>query len=101
MKLNLNQIDNLETRENFKKLSDEFESNPIFNTNWKLFDIEFTASSTKTIYHKLGYRPIDLIETFKTGAGAITYNYDSFDSETISVTSTGVARVRFIIGRMK
>jgi len=100
MKLNLNQIEDVETRENFKKLSDVFETNPIFNTNWRLYDLEFTAAETRTIYHKLGYRPIDLIETFKTGAGSVSYNFDNFTNEVISVTSTGAARVRFIIGRM-
>ena len=63
------------------------------------FDVEFSEAVTnKKLDHGIGEIPLDLVETFKTGAGTITYNYDSFDASTIDVTTTDACRVRFYLG---
>jgi hypothetical protein len=99
MKLDLTQIDNPVVRDNFRKLDDEFQTSDILNGGFKLFDVTFEASGNKTIYHKLGFTPLDIIITHNS-AGA-TYSHSNFNVETVRLTATGPGRVRFLLGRMK
>lgn len=90
------------TRENFTRLTEFLQSFPLFRGEWKFFELTFTAAVTGlTIGHGLGFKPTDLIQTSLTGAGAITFNFASFTTENISVTTTGACVVRCFIGAYK
>lgn len=98
-KLDLSQSESPAERENFRKIDEEFQRSPLLNGQWKLLVLEFESANTYTIKHRLGFVPTDLIETYKTAN--VTYNYSSFTKEEISITTTGAANVRILIGRMK
>ncbi len=87
-------------RENFTRIQNYFNDDTISKGQWKHFDLEFTTAVTnRLVPHRLPYKPLDLIQTFKTGAGNITFNYSAFSDENISITTTGACRVRFFLGR--
>lgn len=48
--------------------------------------------------HGLNFQPKDIIETSRTGAGSLTWNYALFDREEIDITTTGAVTVRAFIG---
>lgn len=88
-------------KNNIRKLQAAFQDSPILNGKWKSIDKEL-APGTHIIYHKLGFTPRDVIQTFLTsaGSGTVTYNFDLFTDETMSVTvATASVRVRFIVGK--
>lgn len=92
-------IDDPFIRENFKRLTLFIKAFPLFRGNWAFQEKTFTGAVTNlNIVHGLGFKPTDVIQTSKTGAGAITFNYSSFDSININVTTTGACVVRFFIG---
>lgn len=92
-------IDDVYVRENFKKLSTFVKNFPLFRGNWVFSEETFTTAVTNlNVAHGLGFRPTDIIQTSKTGAGNITFNYSSFTETHISVTTTGACVVRFFIG---
>lgn len=95
-KLDLSQASTATERENFRKLDAEFRSHPILAGDWKKFALEFDAAGTLVLKHRLGYKPLDLIETFNS-AGA---TFSSFTAEEITITTTGAGTVRFLLGRM-
>ena len=95
-KLELSQIDLNTGRENFRKLDDEFATNPILNGQWRLFDIQFDASGTYSIVHRLGFTPLDCIQTYPQ-AGV---TFSDFSKTNITITTATPARVRFLLGRM-
>ena len=97
--LSLSRIEEPQVRDNFKSLDDEFKSNPIINGQWRLFDREFTAVGDYTIYHKLGFKPLDLIVTYSTASYSI--DWSSITEDTITLNISGIGRLRFILGRMK
>jgi hypothetical protein len=63
------------------------------------FELSFTAAVTsEKISHRLGFTPKDIIVTSTRGPGAVTFNFDEFTNEVISITTTGQAVVRFFGG---
>lgn len=74
----------------------------ILSGSFEHFDMSFgQAQDEVLITHGLGFQPIDVIQTFKTGDGNVTFNYDRFTREKISVTVTDACRVRFLAGLFK
>lgn len=66
---------------------------------FKLITITFTQAETNFKHpHGLGKTPLDLIQTSKTGAGAITWNYALFDSQFLDITVTDACVVRAYVG---
>lgn len=102
MKFFLKEIQDLYAQANFEMIKDFIKSQIILRFQWTFVAFETDVAVTnKKIRHSLGFVPKDLIETFKTGAGTITYNYDNFDTEFIDLTTTGPCKVRFLIGLFK
>lgn len=96
--LALAKIQDFDVRENFKKIQDFINKQSILN-DFQFFDVTFSIAETnKKITHTLGAIPLDVIQTRKTGAGNITFNYESFSREELDVTVSGPCRVRFLVG---
>jgi HSP20 family molecular chaperone IbpA len=97
--LSLSRIDEPQIRDNFRAVEDELKNNPIISGQWRLFDREFLSAATFTIYHKLGFKPLDLITTYSTAT--FTADLSGASEEVIEITVTVPGRVRFLLGRMK
>ncbi len=97
--LRFEQMTDSQGKEAFKILQAEWNlSQPLLNSRFKFFEIAFTAAGTFKVAHALGFQPQDVIHTSTTGAGAITWNFGSFDTTDISVTVTDACTVRAFIG---
>ena len=106
LELILNNIEDPIVRENFQKTSLYVKGESLLKSSFKHFELTFTSTVTGAIFnHNLGFFPRDLIQTFLSGGGTVTWNYNSFNDKTISVTIGGtVSRtnpttVRFFLGR--
>lgn len=103
MKLfDVNRIEDEYVRENFERLSNFLLNDGLLRGEWKFFTITFTAAVTNLKYpHHLGFLPKDILQTSKTGAGSITFNYDLFTATNLDITTTGACVVRFFAGSYK
>lgn len=81
--------------QNIKKFLDE--ETPLNGFRFVEFRITEAQADFK-FHHKLGYIPRDFVITRVTGLGVVTLNYDKFDAETISVTTTAACVVRGFLG---
>ena len=89
-------------RENWERLSAFLQEFPLFRGEWRFFTLTFTAAVTaRDVAHGLGFKPTDIIQTSTIGAGALTFNFSSFTTENINVTTTGACTVRCFIGAYK
>jgi hypothetical protein len=91
-------------RENLDNLRQELEEHPLINFDGEHFELVFDATFTypltnHKIPHGLGLKPLDVIQTSATGAGALTWNYLNFTESHLDVSVTGQCRVRAFIGR--
>lgn len=89
-------------RENFKRLSGFLQEFPFFRGEWEFFTINIGSSVTNLkLAHGLGFKPLDVIQTSKSGAGDITFNFDNFSETELDITTTGACSVRCFIGAYK
>lgn len=89
-------------KENFRRVAESLNSDVISSGNWRFIELTFTAAVTGFLYkHNMPFTPKDIIQTSKTGAGSVTFNYASFDETNINITTTGACVVRFFLGRME
>lgn len=96
--ISIEDVDDPQARENFRRIDSFFRE----DTNLKgfqHFEIVLEAAVTNKKYpHNLGFTPKDVIVTSLIGAGAITWNYELFDSENLDLTTTGAVTIRAYIG---
>lgn len=96
--IEISQISDPTTRKNFQNIK-QFLENETPLTGFRF--VEFTIPAAKTnfqFHHSLGFVPRDVIIARVTGAGSVTFNFDKFDDQSISVTSTDACHVRAFIG---
>lgn len=94
------QIEDQPTRESIQWLYDYVTAEGILQSNFKHFALEFRKAETEVkIPHGLGFAPIDIIQTYNTGAGAITFVYEKFDTTNLVLTTSGACVIRFFAGR--
>lgn len=87
-------------QENFKRLMDYGNANPIDRSNFQFFSIEIPEAVSNFKYrHGLGFTPLDVIITNNKNNVNITFNYSSFDSNEISINASGATTLRCLIGR--
>lgn len=107
IKLLLETVKDIVSRDNFQKLEQFIRNENILKTEFKFFEFKFTAvpaASTFTVRHGLGYRPKDLLQTSLTGSGTVQWNYHLFTETEISLTLGGTISqsnptvVRFFLG---
>lgn len=98
-KLFLNLIPDKNIRDNLQKIQDFLNTQKLL-MNWEFMDIVITGPVTDQEFrHNLGVVPKDIIETFKIGT--VTYEYDLFTRDSIFITTSGPATVRFFLGTYK
>lgn len=97
MKLLTTEIEDPNVQENFKRIERAFEDQKILKGSWQFFDLSFDQAVTKKPFaHNFKFIPKDVIQTYISGT--VTWEYDSFDRNSIYVTTTGPAKVRAFIG---
>ena len=100
IKLFVKEIKERFSQENFETLQNYIQDEALLKGEFKFFEITFTQAETNYKFpHKLGFQPKDVIQTSLTGAGSLTWNYDSFDSTNLNITTTDACVVRAFIGR--
>lgn len=97
--LNISDVEDKTLRDNFQKVKDRVEGFPFLRGTWRFQEVAFTASGTFSIAHQLGFVPKDVILTSSVGAGVVTFHYDAFTRDNLSMTTTGPVTVRFFVGR--
>lgn len=102
------EFDDLHMRDNFRKLQEFLNGAPVLKGEFSFFNIVITGNRTLNYPHHLSFKPTDVIQTsvvFSAGAGTLTWNYGSFDSTNLVLTTTGMAStdtctVRALVGRL-
>lgn len=99
MKLNVDRIADKMVRDTIQDIEDELNGSVFKKGDWKAIELTFSAAVTNFKYpHNLGFTPKDALTTARTGAGAITWNYDNFDRTNLDITTTGPCVVRALVG---
>lgn len=102
IKLFLTEIEDQYLKENFIRLNDYLNGQPLFNGIFRHFEIRIPSSVTNFKFvHNLGFKPNDVIQTSAIGSGNLTWNYDKFDAKFLDITTTGPVTVRAFIGAYK
>jgi len=97
--LSLEDLEDLDIRENFKRLQDYLKSETVLKSQFSFFEIIVKDAVTlQKFAHNLGYAPKDVIQTSLIGTGQLTWNYESFDRVNIVFTTTGPCTVRVLVG---
>lgn len=74
-------------------------SQAILRGEWRFVEITLGGAVTNYKYkHNLPYTPRDVIQVSLVGPGSLTWNYTSFDSENLDITTTGACTVRAFLG---
>lgn len=102
LRLIINEVADAAVQQNFYWLQDFINEADLLQGRFKFFDLNITKAETNMkVLHSLKFQPLDIIQTFKTGAGSVTFNYDKFDSTNLDITTSGACRVRFFAGRFE
>jgi len=99
----LEQIDDENVQQAFQWVLDFLKAQEFLKGQFRLIDFTFTKNGAVEIPHQLGFQPLDVIQTYRSGAGTITYNFDEFTKTNVKVTIASVTdqlRVRFLVGRI-
>jgi hypothetical protein len=100
IKLLVNEIEDEYIQDNFNKLQSYINNEVILRPMWFFVDLTFTGPTIdRLVRHDLKTIPLDVLETYRTGAGSITWEYDKFSRDFIKVSASGPCRVRAFIGR--
>lgn len=87
------------TKNELDSLVEQLNKIVLLRGQWQFVTITLSAAATNYKFpHQLGIVPKDVIVLSNTGAGAITWNYSSFSSTQIDITTTGAIAVRAFIG---
>lgn len=87
--------------ENFQKLREFLNQHPIFGGNFKFFEITVTnPSSTYPVFHRLGFKPKDVIITY-VSTGTASPVYSSFTNEKIELNVSAASTIRLLIGSIE
>lgn len=102
LRLLIKEIKDQYIQNNFEWLQNYINEEDLLQSRFKAFDLDIVGAETNLkIVHGLNFQPLDIIQTFKTGSGSVTFNYDKFDSVNLDITTTGACRVRFFAGRFE
>lgn len=90
-------------RECFQWIIDYVQAVPLLQGNFEHFELEFNKAETNLfIPHRLGFLPLDIIQTSLTspsGSATITFKYDKFTTTNFCITTSAACAVRFFAGR--
>jgi hypothetical protein len=95
----LQEIEDVYIRDNFKRLQDALNAEPLLKTGFKFYEITVTAAATNREFkHNLTFIPKDVILTSVSNGESVTFTYSSFDVDNIVFTVTGACTFRAFIG---
>lgn len=94
------EIEDQYIQENFKRLMDYGNANPLDRSNFQFISIEIPGAVTNFKYtHSLGFTPLDVIIMHNSNNAAITLNYSKFNSNELDITASGATLLRCLVGR--
>lgn len=100
IQLRLTNIQDEPTRGALESMRDSLNAQELLLADFRFFSIITTAAVTNMVFtHNLGFIPTDVILTRLSG-GTVTWNYDSFTKDTVSLTTSAAVNLRFLLGRM-
>jgi hypothetical protein len=92
-------VDDQAAKESFDRLRLFINSDLFSKFDGGFFTLSIAAAVTNLKFqHRLGFIPLDIFQTSKIGAGAVTFNYSLFDDENLDITTTGACDLRFVAG---
>jgi hypothetical protein len=99
LRLDIQQIAEPWTRDNFRRIEREVRSQPLLRGQWRFFELGFPAAVTNArVTHGLPFVPKDVLVTSVRGGGAASFNFDLFDATFLDITTTGPATIRAFVG---
>ncbi len=94
------EIQDLYVQENFKRIMDYGNANPLDRSSFSFLSIEIPGAVTNFKFkHNLGFVPLDVIIMHNSNNAAITLNYSKFDSNDLDITASGATQLRCLVGR--
>lgn len=96
--IDVGNIEDLVVKQNFEIVRDSFATIPFLKGTFKFVEIIVPEATTYLFKHNLNFVPKDVILLSSVGAGVATFNYNLFNLETISLTTTGQVTIRAFIG---
>lgn len=96
--LDVKNIQDIYVRSNFKNLQDHFgENNQLLD--FKFFELAFAGPVENfKLRHGLSITPKDVVVSYVTGEGFISFNSGLFDAQDLDISVTAACRIRFYVG---
>jgi hypothetical protein len=102
LELILKDIDDPYVRENFKRISNIFNTDNLLKGEFKFFEKEIIAANTTILVsHGLNFVPQDIIILSIDGDFNFYFKYQEFDRTNISIYVSGPVKLRFFAGVYK
>lgn len=96
--MEINQVEDFYSKKNFQSLAAYHREQGQLD-GFKFFEITIDdAKEDFKFQHNLGFVPRDVIVTRCTGSGTVTFNYEKFSEQSLSITTTGSVRIRCFVG---
>ena len=88
-------------QENFRRLQDLWNENPVLKAGFKFYSITTTAAVTNQAFkHNLDFTPSDIIVLSRVPYTAtFTPRFDTFNATNIYFDTSAAVTVRFFLGR--
>lgn len=102
VKFYLQELSDIYVIQNFRRLNDFFVAVKLLNARFEFFEISIPKTVTDYNFtHNLGFQPKDILQTSIIGPGSLTWNYEKFTKDFLSLTATGPCVVRAFVGSYK
>jgi hypothetical protein len=89
-------------QENFKRLGDYAENNPLFRCRFEFLTIEIPGAVTNFKFpHQLDFLPKDIIIMHNYNNVSVTFNYSKFDLKNLDITASEKTTLRCLVGRFE
>lgn len=93
-------IQDPKVREALTLLYEELRRFPLIRGNFNFFEITFDGAVDDFVfYHRLGFKPLDIITTHVSNDAAVVWDYESFTKDKLIMTVSDACTVRAFIGR--
>lgn len=107
-RLNLDAINDKATRDALQSLVDGLEGLPFLDGTGEFQELVIKGNPADLrVAHRLRKIPKDVIITYSLGPATVTFNFDRFTDNVISMTATGApsptseTKIRFFLGNFK
>lgn len=101
LKLHLEQIQDIYSRENFKQIEEAFNDLVFTLGDFQFFEHQIKgAHEDYKLYHHLGFKPNDIIVTKAIGSN-FQFDYEGFNNKYLTVKTSGDVYLRMFIGNMR